>query len=74
KRARKLGHYTTANNILFTINEDRSNIEKINNLDEAIRSDQSAYNVCRAIIFKHQAYIDSGLFDRIKDSDISELV
>lgn len=74
KRARKLSHYTMANNILFTINNERSSIEKINNLDEAIKSDQSAYNVCRATIYKHQALIESGMFDRIKDSDIGQLM
>lgn len=74
KRARKLGHYTMANNILFMINKERSSVEKINNLDLAIKSDKSAYNVCRATLYKHQAFIESGLFDRIKDNDIAELV
>lgn len=73
KRARKLGHSTMANNILFTINNERSSVDKINNLDEVIKSDKSAYNVCRATIYKHQAFIESGLFDRIKDKDIVEL-
>lgn len=72
-RARKLGHNTMANNILFTINRERSSVEKINNLDKAIKSEQSAYNFCRATIYKHQAHIESGMFDRIKDSDIREL-
>jgi len=74
KRARKLDHITMANNILFTINKERSSVEKINNLDEAIKSDSSAYNVCRATLYKHQAFIESGLFDRIKDNDIAELI
>jgi hypothetical protein len=74
KRARKLGHYTMANNILFMINKERSSVEKINNLDLAIKSDKSAYNVCRATLYKHQAFIESGLFDRIKDNDIAKLV
>jgi hypothetical protein len=74
KRARKLGHNTTANNILFTINNERSSVEKIKNFDEVIKSDKSAYNVCRATLYKHQAFIESGLFDRIKDNDIGELI
>jgi len=74
KRSRKLGHITMANNILFTISNERSSVEKIKNLDEAIKSDQSSYNVCRATIYKHQAYIENGSIDRIKDSDIGRLI
>ncbi|MBD1574087.1 SIR2 family protein [Vibrio sp. S17_S38] len=74
KKARKLGHFTTANNILFTINRERTHSEKINNLNKAIQSDQSEYNICRAKIYKHQAYIEMGLFERIKDNDINELL
>lgn len=74
KRARKLGHYTAANNILFTINRERTHSEKINNLDKAIQSDASEYNVCRAKIYKHQALVEMGLFDRIKDNDLGELL
>jgi hypothetical protein len=73
KRARKLGYITMANNILFSINKGRSSVEKIKNFDDAIKSDGSAYNVCRATIYKHQTLIDGGLFNRIKDSDIVEL-
>lgn len=74
KRARNFGFNTLANNILFTINNDRSNAEKINNLDKAIRSDNSAYNFCRATVYKYQAYIECEMIDRIKDSDIGELL
>ncbi|EKO3516327.1 SIR2 family protein [Vibrio fluvialis] len=74
KKARKLGHFTTANNILFTINRERIHSEKINNLNKAIQSDPSEYNVCRAKIYKHQALVEMGLFERIKDKDIGELL
>ena len=74
RKARKLGHNTMANNILFKINNDRSNVEKIKNLDKAIKSDQSAYNVCRATVYKYQAHIEYKLFDRIKDTDIVQLI
>lgn len=74
KRARKLGHFTAANNILFTINRERTHSEKINNLDKAIQSDSSEYNVCRAKIYKHQALVEMGLFERIKDKDLGELL
>lgn len=74
KKARKLGHFTEANNILFTINRERTNSEKVDNLNKAIQSDQSEYNVCRAKIYKHQALVEMGLFERIKDKDIGELL
>ncbi len=74
KKARKLGYFTAANNILFTVNRKRTHSEKINNLDRAIQSDQSEYNVCRAKIYKYQAHVDMGLFERIKDKDIGELL
>ncbi|OCH02275.1 hypothetical protein A6E10_17535 [Aliivibrio fischeri] len=73
KRARKFKHYTTANNILFTINNERSNVEKIKELDKAIESDRSGYNFCRATIYKHQVLVESGMYDRIKEHDINEL-
>ncbi|MHA2690268.1 hypothetical protein [Vibrio harveyi] len=74
KKTRKFGHFTVANNILFTINRERTHSEKINNLNKAILSDQSEYNVCRAKIYKHQAHVEMGLFERIKDNDIGELL
>lgn len=74
KLSRKLGHFTLANNILFTLNNERNNAEKITALDEALKSDKSAYNICRATIYKHQALIENNNFSRIKDSDISQLV
>ncbi|HBC3945548.1 TPA: SIR2 family protein [Vibrio parahaemolyticus] len=74
KKARKFGHITVANNILFTINREHTHSDKINNLNKAILSDQSEYNVCRAKIYKHQAHVEMGLFERIKDNDIGELL
>jgi hypothetical protein len=73
KKSRKLGHDTLANNILFTLNEERSNAYKINALDDVLRTDKSAYNVCRATIYKHQALVDSGQLKRIKETDIAKL-
>ena len=73
KRARKLEHFTMANNILFTINKERSNVEKIKYLDEAIKSDKSDYNFCRATIYKHQVLVENGMYERIKEQDIVDL-
>lgn len=72
-RARKLKHFTLANNILFTINNERSNVEKVKQLDKAIESDRSGYNFCRATIYKHEALVRSGMYDRIKEKDINDL-
>jgi len=74
KRARKLGHITMANNILFTINNERTSVEKLSYLDVALKSEQNAYNICRATIYKHQTLIQSGLYERIKDSDVAQLI
>ncbi|WP_258179901.1 hypothetical protein [Photobacterium angustum] len=74
KKARKLAHITTANNILFTINKERNNVEKIKNLDKAIKSDKSSYNFCRATIYKYQTLVESGNYDRIKDQNIIDLL
>ncbi len=72
-RARKLEHFTLANNILFDINNERNNVEKIKQLDKAIKSDRSSYNYCRATIYKHQILVESGKFDHIKEQDIVDL-
>ncbi|SKC32359.1 hypothetical protein CZ809_01875 [Photobacterium piscicola] len=73
KRARKLGYSTLANNILFEINHGRTNVEKIKQLDKVIESGRSSYNYCRATIYKYEAIVDSGMYDRIKDQDINSL-
>lgn len=73
KKARRQEYYTLANNILFTINKERSNVDKIKNLDTALESEKSSYNFCRATIYKHQALVESKLYDRIKEKDIQDL-
>ncbi|MEZ8844614.1 hypothetical protein AB6E06_23835 [Vibrio splendidus] len=73
KKARKLNHFTLANNILFTINKERSNVDKIKNLNTALESEKSSYSFCRATIYKHQALVESNLFERIKEKDIQDL-
>lgn len=72
-RARKLKHFTLANNILFDINNERNNVDKLKQLDKAIESDRSSYNFCRATIYKHQTLVESGMYDRIKEQDIVDL-
>lgn len=73
KKARKLKHFTLANNIVFTLNKERSNVDKIKNLNTALESEKSSYNYCRATIYKNQALVESNLFQRIKEQDIQDL-
>lgn len=73
KKARKLKHFTLANNIVFTLNQERSNVDKIKNLTTALESEKSSYNYCRATIYKNQALVESNLFQRIKEQDIQDL-
>ncbi|MEZ8383205.1 hypothetical protein AB6C98_05815 [Vibrio splendidus] len=73
KRARKLKYFTLANNILFDINSESNNIDKLKQLDRAIESDRSSYNFCRATIYKHQTFVESGMYDHIKEQDIIDL-
>lgn len=73
KKARRHEHFTLANNILFTINKERTNVDKIKNLDTALESEKSSYNFCRATIYKNQALVESNLFERIKEKDIQDL-
>ncbi|MEL0642260.1 hypothetical protein V6260_16790 [Pseudoalteromonas aliena] len=74
KKARKLGYNTLANNILFTLSNDRNSIDKINLLDEVISSDNSAYNICRALIYKHEVLVRSNNLEKVKDSDVEKLI
>lgn len=74
KKARKLGYYTLANNILFTLSDERNDVEKLDLLDKVISSDNSAYNNCRATIYKHEVLVRTGNFAKIKDSDVEKLL
>ncbi|HGO5304288.1 hypothetical protein AAIA71_23410 [Vibrio harveyi] len=74
KKSRKLGYKTQANNIVFTLNEGRNDVEKIDKLNEVINSDRSAYNVCRAIIYKNEVLVRNEEFDDIKESDLEKLI
>ena len=74
KKARKLEYHTLANNILFTLNKERNDIDKIDRLNKVIKTDNSSYNICRAIIYKHEVLVRNNSFDKIKDSDIEKLI
>lgn len=74
RKSRKLKHHTVANNILFTLNKERTQIEKINLLDNVLQTDTSAYNICRATIYKHEVLVENGNYNFIKESDIEKLL
>ncbi|EKB15468.1 hypothetical protein [Aeromonas veronii] len=74
KKARKLNYNTLANNILFTLNDERNDAEKINGLNQVIKTESSAYNICRAIIYKNEILVRNNRFEKIKDSDINNLI
>ncbi|BDC83362.1 hypothetical protein [Aeromonas hydrophila] len=74
KKARKLNFHTLANNILFILNDEKNDAEKINDLNQVIRTDSSAYNICRAIIYKNEVLVRNNRFEKIKDSDINNLI
>lgn len=74
KKARKLRCHTLANNIIFTLNKERNDVEKVDRLNEVIKTDNSSYNICRAIVYKNEIIVKNSNFEKIKDSDIEQLV
>ncbi|MGN5086572.1 SIR2 family protein [Aeromonas hydrophila] len=74
RKARRLNYHTTANNILFILNDEKNDVEKINLLNKVLATDTSAYNVCRATIDKNEVLVRNGKFDKISESDVSRLL
>lgn len=74
RKARRLGYHTTANNILFILNDERNDVDKIRSLNKVIETDTSAYNVCRATIYKSEVLVRNGKFDKISESDTTRLL
>jgi hypothetical protein len=74
KKARKLGYHTLANNVLFILNEEKNDADKINQLDQVLKTDTSAYNICRATVYKNEVLVKNKRFDKIKDSDFNHLI
>lgn len=74
RKARRLNYHTAANNILFILNDEKNDVEKINLLNKVLATDTSAYNVCRATIDKNEVLVRNGKFDKISESDISRLL
>ncbi|WP_283533603.1 SIR2 family protein [Proteus mirabilis] len=71
-RARKEGFSTLANNILFRLNEFKSDADRLLNLDKITSTDNSEYNIIKALICKYEILIKKDI-DKIKESDINRL-
>lgn len=72
-KARRLGFNTSANNILFELNKNKSHGEKIQSMDQVISTDSSEYNKCRAFIYKMESMITNGEINKITDKNIESL-
>lgn len=73
KKARKFGYHTLANNFLFTLNQEKNDIDKIMLLNKVIKTDSSPYNICRATVYKNEVLVRNKSFEKIKDQDINML-
>lgn len=73
KKARRLEYYTTANNILLSLNRYLKKPEKLTAINIILSSEKSAYNTCRAKITKYEILLENGDFDKINDKSILEL-
>lgn len=73
KKARRLKHFTTANNLLLKLNPYLKNQEKLTAINTILSSEKSAYNTCRAKITKYEILLENGDFDKITDKSILEL-
>ncbi|EPL8481789.1 tetratricopeptide repeat protein [Morganella morganii] len=72
-KARRLKFNTSANNILFHLNEKNISNNKISTMSEIIKTDNSEYNRCRAFIYKMESMVKLGKIDLITDKDITSL-
>ncbi|WP_400374171.1 hypothetical protein [Pectobacterium carotovorum] len=71
-KARKEGLSTLANNILFRLNEFKSDSDRLLNLEKITSTDNSEYNIIKALICKYEILIRRDI-DKIKESDINKL-
>lgn len=72
-KARRLGFNTSANNIIFELNKNKSHLEKIKSMDVVLSTDSSEYNKCRAFIYKMESMITSGEIKKITNKNIESL-
>lgn len=73
RKARRLEYFTTANNILLSLNRYLKDSEKLEAIKTVLSSEKSAYNTCRAKIIKYEIFIEKGSFDKINGDSIKEL-
>lgn len=74
KKARKNDYLTLANNILFTLNKEKRDIDKLATLETILRTERNTYNLCRAIVDRAEFLVANGLYDKIKEIDIKYLL
>jgi hypothetical protein len=74
KKARKHGLHTLANNILFELARSYDSAHKISASKTIIQTDNSNYNIARAVILKFETIIESGAFDQISERDVTTIV
>lgn len=71
-KARNEGYKTLANNILFRMNEFKNDTNKLINLDKIIRTDNSEFNIIKALIWKYEIIIRNDI-EKINAGDIEKL-
>lgn len=71
-RVRKEGFNTLANNILFRLNEYKSDSDKLLNLDKITSTDNSEFNIIKALVCKYEIIIKRDI-NLIQDADIEKL-
>jgi len=72
-KARRLGFNTSANNILFELNKNKTHKDKIKSMDVVLSTDSSEYNKCRAFIYKMESLITNGDINKITEKNIESL-
>lgn len=73
KKARRLNYFTTANNVLLSLNRYLKDSEKLAAIKVVLSSGNSSYNTCRANITKYEILLERGDFDKINDQSIKDL-
>lgn len=73
KKSRRWEYHTLANNILFTLNTVKKDADRIGRLNTVLKTDNSNYNYCKAMIFKYEILVNEGEYDKITPSAINEL-
>lgn len=74
RKARKHQYHTIANNLLLNLTENYDTNKKLSAFDNIMKTDTSNYNLSRAIVFKLETLVESGMVGRISDADVDNLI